>query len=187
MVKRPDTGHEIYRPRVYGNFRTQRWYQDRKPAYQRLREKREANELNSAEHLAKIRQCECAVCGASPKHFVIHAHHLRGYLDLRRGLGQKGPDCATIPLCWYCHHEVEQLPSHRHPAHFKKLGFNDRHMAAALWDCHRRRGTAKDCQRIVVAFKLRTSALNMVAVSKGEKPVAGRKPRVFSVRPPAAD
>jgi hypothetical protein len=55
----------------------------------------------SLQHLGKVRQLPCLVCGARPP---VHAHHIQ--FSEHRGMGQKVGDQWTVPLCGICHHNL---------------------------------------------------------------------------------
>lgn len=65
------------------------------------------------QHLARIHELPCGVCGATP----VEAHHvLEG-----RTPGRKSPDVLAIPLCVDCH----------------RGGVNGIHGRGVLWDVYR--------------------------------------------------
>lgn len=59
--------------------------------------------LESADYLRFIRRQGCLIDGASAQ-----AHHLEA-----GGIGTKGSDFRTVPLCVRCHHELHKLGKER--------------------------------------------------------------------------
>lgn len=57
--------------------------------------------IRNTKYMAYIRKHPCLICGGSP----THAHHepLKG-----KGIGLKGPDNESLPLCHRCHMERHQ-------------------------------------------------------------------------------
>lgn len=61
--------------------------------------------ISDREYLQRVRGLECSSCGkAGPS----QAHHVD-----QGGVGMKGPDTSTIPLCHACHARLEDIGHRR--------------------------------------------------------------------------
>lgn len=121
---------EIDRPRVYGNFRPDKF--SAMATAQAWRKKRKLARPGVApEHLALLRQLPCMVCSARPPN---HAHHLRSEILATRAAGMKAADRWAVPLCWQCHDAVHRVGSRHEKAWFiAQNGIDAYLLAQAFW------------------------------------------------------
>ena len=63
-------------------------------------------ERENEDYLAWIRTLPCHACEAPPPSDPHHAKGLGGY----GGMGLKGPDLLTFPLCRKCHDMIHRFP-----------------------------------------------------------------------------
>ena len=87
--------------------------------------------IRSKEHLRYVASQPCAVCGRTPS----HAHHVR-YAQ-PRGLGLKGSDEFTVPLCATHHHHLHETTQEREWWLERKI--DPLIIAQALWQQSQRR------------------------------------------------
>ena len=141
---------EIYRERVFGNFRQtpSALRKSKKPSRQMRREG------NDPKHLAFVRKLFCVLCGAR---IFIQAHHLKQGIG-ERGIGMKSTDRWVLPLCsaagrrlGRCHAMIENIASVHEIATFARLGQPDpRGLAAELYA---NTGNLKYCARTILRHR----------------------------------
>lgn len=61
--------------------------------------------ISDREYLESVRRLDCASCG---RRGPSQAHHVE-----QGGVGMKGADTATIPLCHACHRRLEDVGHRR--------------------------------------------------------------------------
>jgi hypothetical protein len=116
-------GSEIVKPRLYGNFRTERW--DR-PAHVARYQKRPGM---SPYHLELLRLLPCCVTGQNP---CGEVHHLKSMIE-SRGFGLRSEDRWGVPLSREPHDLVERVGSRGERAWFLERGIDPHLLAKALW------------------------------------------------------
>lgn len=117
-------GSQIYRERVYGNFK--------RPKGERMKKKAGAASRRpgmSAAHLDLIRKLPCTHCLAVGK---CEAHHLKAGTN-ERGMGLRSTDRWAVPLCHDCHMELEAMGSRNEAKWFDLVGVVPVELASALW------------------------------------------------------
>lgn len=111
-------GHEIYRERVYGNFR-----KPQPTPAQRRKERAAKREGNDAEHLEHIRQLTCCIPGCMAN-VGIDPHHLKsGPAAKERSVGRRSSDRHCVSLCRYHHDQAESEGSQGEVAWFDAYGY----------------------------------------------------------------
>ena len=119
---------EIYREKVYGNFRIRKGKQPKEPS------SRSERPGNSAMHLSLIRQMPCCVCLVSQPAAIIDPHHLRGgEAAAERGVGMRASDKWAVPLCRIHHDALHRIASGREKQWFYDGGVDPYDLAVALW------------------------------------------------------
>jgi hypothetical protein len=137
---------EIKRERVYGNFRQSALDGLPRPNKSAWRMSRPGNDHH---YLAALRELGC-ILGCPPANVAIDSHHLKsGPAAARRGVGMRAPDQFAIPLCRFCHDEIERLPSTKETDFFKGAGIMIHLYAQQSW---RSWQTFKDPGRLKALF-----------------------------------
>lgn len=145
-----DRASEIDRPRVYGNFRPDKFARNAGP--QPWLKRREKREGNSNQHLFLIKRLPCLTCGV---HGRSDPHHLRhGVAAKGRGVGMKAQDRYCVPLCRACHDAVHMIGSRRERGWFEDYGYQALALADALWV---NSGDVSRMNRVLLAHKLAAS------------------------------
>jgi hypothetical protein len=119
---------EIYKEKVYGDFRVRRSKQPKEPS------SRSERPGNSEHHLFLIRQMPCSVCLVSRPTAIIDPHHLRGgEAAAERGVGMRASDKWAVPLCRMHHDALHRISSRREKQWFYDGGIDPYDLAVALW------------------------------------------------------
>lgn len=125
----------------FGNFKPPKGYAREKRTNSQTYKDRPGM---SPAHLVCIRKLRCCVCGARPP---VEAHHLKQGTNAR-GMGLRSPDKFAVPLCPYCHGEVERAGSKNEQKWFEGRGLDALLLADALY---RSTGELDRLQKIVLA------------------------------------
>ena len=141
---------EIYRERIFGNFRQtpSALRKSKKPSRQMRREG------NDPKHLAFVRKLFCVLCGARVN---VQAHHLKLGTG-ERGIGMKSTDRWAIPLCSApgrrldrCHAMIEDVASVYEEQVCIQHGLPDpKHLAL---DIFANTGNLKYCARTILRHR----------------------------------
>ena len=119
---------EIYKEKVYGDFRVRRSKQAPKPSAISERAG------NSEAHLNLIRMMPCCLCLETRPKAVIDPHHLQsGEAARERGVGMRATDKWAIPLCRIHHDMLHRLGSRKERGFFYDGGIDPYDLAVALW------------------------------------------------------
>lgn len=119
---------EIYKEKVYGDFRVRRSKQPSKPTAVSERAG------NSEPHLVLIRMMPCCVCLESRPKVTVDPHHLRGgEAASERGVGMRATDKWAVPLCRIHHDALHRISSRREKQWFYDGGIDPYDLAVALW------------------------------------------------------
>lgn len=137
------TAQQIYRQKVYGNFRKRG-----KPEKRKNSKFRENRPGMSADHLKLIRKLPCCVPGCNV--VGCDPHHLQDTGARERGMGLRSTDRWAIPLCRLHHDEVHSLGSRRERQWFEQFGMDPYEVAISLWTL---RGDAAAMTRVIIANK----------------------------------
>lgn len=115
---------EIYKEKVYGNFR-KRFPEKRKPAF-------EERDGMDSKHCALIRLMPCCVTLVQPAGTI---HHLKsGPAAKERGVGLRATDRWGIPMSWDSHAEIERIGSRKERQWFLDRGIDPHDLAVSLWN-----------------------------------------------------
>ena len=120
-----DWPQQIGKPKTFGNFKKLGPREKQKNS-----NRRKEREGMDDGHAANIRLLPCCLCRKRVGGEIHHLKHGTG----QRGMGLRSPDMYGVPVCRYCHEEVEAAGTKREPEHFQThAGLDPLVLASRLW------------------------------------------------------